>query len=101
MTFLDWLVLYLPLIDFVRFNPPTLLSMPLVQIKGVAGYLSREQKARLIHQVTEAVLSVEGEGLRPVTWVTIEDVPEGSWGVGGQPVSADTLRQLARAPAQA
>lgn len=71
--------------------------MPLVQIKGVGGYLSLAQKQDMIHRVTEAVLAVEGEGLRQVTWVTVEDVPEGAWGVGGQAVTADTLRQLAAA----
>jgi 4-oxalocrotonate tautomerase len=51
--------------------------MPLVEIKGVSGYLTAEQKRTLISRVTDAVLSVEGEGLRPVTRVLIEDVPEG------------------------
>lgn len=69
--------------------------MPLVQIKGVSGYLSLEQKRELIQRVTDAVLAVEGEGLRPVTWVTIEDVPTGGWGVGGTPVTADDLRLMA------
>lgn len=69
--------------------------MPLVQIKGVAGYLTPAQKQDLIRLVTDAVLAVEGEGLRGVTWVTIEDVPEGAWGVGGSAVSADDLRALA------
>lgn len=69
--------------------------MPLVQIKGVGGYLSLAQKQDLIRKVTEAVLSVEGEGLRPVTWVTIEDVQPGAWGVGGQPVTDDDLRKMA------
>jgi 4-oxalocrotonate tautomerase len=69
--------------------------MPLVQIKGVAGYLTPEQKQDMIEKVTEAVLSVEGEGLRSVTWVTIEDVPGGAWGVGGHTVTADDLRQMA------
>lgn len=69
--------------------------MPLVQIKGVSGYLSLEQKQDLIRKVTDAVVSVEGEGLRPVTWVTIEDVSEGAWGVGGKPVTADDLRHMA------
>ena len=32
--------------------------MPLVQIRGVKGYLSLEQKQELIRRVTEAVLSV-------------------------------------------
>lgn len=69
--------------------------MPLVQIKGVGGYLSLEQKQELIRRVTDAVVSVEGEGLRQVTWVTIEDVAPGAWGVGGQPVTADDLRAMA------
>ncbi len=69
--------------------------MPLVQIKGVGGYLSLEQKQELIRRVTDAVVSVEGEGLRKVTWVTIEDVAPGAWGVGGQPVTADDLRAMA------
>lgn len=70
--------------------------MPLVQIKGVGGYLSLQQKQEMIRKVTEAVLSVEGEGLRDVTWVTIEDVPPGAWGVGGQSVTADDLRRMAQ-----
>jgi 4-oxalocrotonate tautomerase len=69
--------------------------MPLVQIKGVGGYLSLEQKQELIRRVTDAVVSVEGEGLRQVTWVTIEDVPPGAWGVGGQPVTDSDLRAMA------
>lgn len=69
--------------------------MPLVQVKGVSGYLSKEQKAELIKRLTDAVLSVEGEGLRPVTWVIIEDVPEGQWGVGGTLASAQMLREMA------
>ncbi|MEW5962738.1 MAG: 4-oxalocrotonate tautomerase family protein [Pseudomonadota bacterium] len=69
--------------------------MPLVQIKGVGRYLSSEQKAEMIRKVTDAVLAVEGEGLRQVTWVTIEDVEPRAWGVGGRPITADDLRALA------
>lgn len=69
--------------------------MPLVQIKGVGGYLTLDQKQELIRRVTDAVVSVEGEGLRPVTWVTIEDVAPGAWGVGGSPVTDADLRALA------
>jgi 4-oxalocrotonate tautomerase len=50
----------------------------------------------MIAKVTDAVLSVEGEGLRDVTWVTIEDVPAGAWGVGGRAITADDLRSLAK-----
>lgn len=68
--------------------------MPLVQIKGVSGYLSPDQKAELVRRVTDAVLAVEGEGLRPVTWVLVEDIPEGQWGVGGQPATVEMLRAM-------
>ncbi|MBS2036046.1 4-oxalocrotonate tautomerase family protein [bacterium] len=69
--------------------------MPLVQIRGVSGYLTPQQKQELIARVTDAVLSVEGEGLRPVTWVLIEEVEAGAWGVGGLPVQVEDLRKMA------
>ncbi|MDI1309270.1 MAG: 4-oxalocrotonate tautomerase family protein [Methylotenera sp.] len=71
--------------------------MPLVQIKGVSGFLNIEQKQELIRRVTDAVVSVEGEGLRPVTWVIIEDIPSGAWGVAGQPVTTEALQKMATA----
>ena len=30
------------------------------------------------------MVSVEGEPMRPVTWVTIEEVASGEWGIGGK-----------------
>lgn len=69
--------------------------MPLAQLKGLSGYLSMEQKQELIRKVTDAIVSVEGEGLRPVTWVIVEDVPSGQWGVGGTPVTTEALKQMA------
>ena len=70
--------------------------MPLVQIKGLGGYLSVSQKHELIRKVTDAVVSVEGEGLRPVTWVLFDDVASGEWGVGGQAVTVEALREMSR-----
>ncbi len=49
-----------------------------MQIKGIEGYLSLEQRQEMIRKVTDAVVSVEGEGLRPVTWVIIEDIEPGA-----------------------
>lgn len=68
--------------------------MPLVQIKGISGYLTLPQKQEIISKVTDAIVSVEGEGLRPVTWVLIEDVASGEWGVAGKPVTTEDLRAL-------
>lgn len=72
--------------------------MPLVQIKGLGGLLSQPLKEELIRKVTDAVVSVEGEGLRPVTWVILEEVPSGAWGVGGKALTTADVQALA-APA--
>lgn len=69
--------------------------MPLVQIKGISGILTLEQKQEMIKKVTDAVVSVEGEGLRPVTWVIIEDVKSGEWGIGGEPVTTGQVQEMA------
>ena len=71
--------------------------MPLAQIKGISGYLSQQQKQEIISKVTDDIMSVEGEGLRSVTWVLIEAVASGEWGVGGQPVTTDALRAMSQA----
>lgn len=68
--------------------------MPLAQLRGVSGYLNAEQKKEMIKRVTDAIVAVEGEGLRPYTWVLIEDVPEGQWGVGGVALTAADVRQI-------
>ncbi|WP_374390138.1 4-oxalocrotonate tautomerase family protein, partial [Sandaracinobacter sp.] len=48
--------------------------MPLVDIELIEGVFTPAQKRDLIEQVTEAVVRVEGEALRPVTWVRIKEV---------------------------
>ncbi|MEK9628855.1 MAG: 4-oxalocrotonate tautomerase family protein [Nitrospinota bacterium] len=69
--------------------------MPLIQIKGISGILNDEKKKELIEKVTDAVVSVEGEGLRPVTWVLVDEVPMSNWAVGGKQVTADCIKKLA------
>jgi 4-oxalocrotonate tautomerase len=71
--------------------------MPLVQIKGISEFLTLDQKQEIIQKVTDAIVSVEGEGLRPVTWVLFEDVKSGEWGVGGEPVTTEGLKEMAMA----
>jgi 4-oxalocrotonate tautomerase len=58
--------------------------MPLVQIKVVEGVLTDDEKREMIGKVTDSVLSVYGENLRPHTWVMVEDIANGHWGLGGK-----------------
>lgn len=41
------------------------------------------------------MVSIEGENMRPVTWVIVEEVKSGEWGIGGQALTTDDVRALA------
>ena len=69
--------------------------MPLVNIEVIKGVFSAEQKGELIERVTEAMVSVEGEALRPVTWVRVQEFEQGDWAVGGNRLSAADIHAMA------
>jgi 4-oxalocrotonate tautomerase len=69
--------------------------MPLVDIHVIKGVFTPEQKSEIITKVTDAMVSIEGENLRPVTWVKINEVEEGSWGIGGQALHAVDVQKMA------
>jgi len=70
--------------------------MPLITFQTIENVLTPAQKQQIITKITDVVVAIEGEGMRAVTWVKIEEVPEGNWGVGGQQVYARDLRQMQR-----
>jgi 4-oxalocrotonate tautomerase len=69
--------------------------MPLVQIKLIEGVIPEEKKRQMIEKVTDAMVSVEGENLRPYTVVTIEEVKSGDWAVGGKTLATDEVKKIA------
>ena len=69
--------------------------MPLINVKVIEGVFSSDQKHEIIERLSDAMVSVEGENLRGVTWVTIEEVRSGEWGIGGKPMTADAVKALA------
>jgi 4-oxalocrotonate tautomerase len=68
--------------------------MPLVNVRLIEGVFTPEQKREMIHQLTETMVEIEGENLRPVTWVIVEEVKSGDWGVGGNGLTAADVRAL-------
>jgi 4-oxalocrotonate tautomerase len=70
--------------------------MPLVNIRVPEGSLSQEKKDRMIELVTDAVVEAEGYGdaVRPITWVIIDEVKDGSWGASGRAVRLEDLKAL-------
>src|SRR5262245_59604628 len=69
--------------------------MPLVQFKLIEGVFSEAPTREMIRKLTEAMVAVEGESMRPVTWVVIEEVKSGDWGIGGKPLTTDDVKALA------
>ena len=69
--------------------------MPLVQVKLIEGVFSTEQKQQMIEKLTDTMVSIEGENMRGVTWVVVEEVKGGDWGIGGKPLTADDVKALA------
>ncbi len=67
--------------------------MPLVNIKLIEGIFTPEQKRQMIERVTDAMVSVEGENMRPLTWVIIDDnVRSGDWGIGGHGTTVEKVK---------
>ncbi len=70
--------------------------MPLVNIKLIEGVYSPEQKLEMIMRITDVMVDLEGEHMRPVTVVIVEEVKSGDWGVGGKAFTRDDVKALAR-----
>lgn len=69
--------------------------MPLVNIDVIKGVFTPEQKHEMIDKVTEAMVSVEGEAMRPVTWVRIREIEQGDWAIGGKRLVAADVQAMA------
>ena len=65
--------------------------MPLIQVKLIAGVFDAAEKETIIEKLTDAMVSVEGEAMRPVTWVTIDEVASGDWGIAGKALNTSDL----------
>lgn len=74
--------------------------MPLVNVKLIEGVFSAEQKQEMIEKLTDTMVEIEGENMRGVTWVVIEESKSGDWGMGGRAITtADVHALAAGAPA--
>jgi 4-oxalocrotonate tautomerase len=58
--------------------------MPVTTIQVIEGVFTDEQKEEMIKKVTEAEVEVEGEAMRGVTFVIIEEVKATNWAIGGK-----------------
>jgi 4-oxalocrotonate tautomerase len=69
--------------------------MPIVTVQLIEGVFDHEQKQEMIEKLTETMVDIEGENMRGVTFVVIEEVKSGQWGIGGQAMTAEAVRAIA------
>jgi 4-oxalocrotonate tautomerase len=69
--------------------------MPFVNVKVIEGVFSGEQKQDMVRRLTDTMVEIEGENMRPVTWVVVEEVKSGDWGIAGNPLGTADVRALA------
>jgi 4-oxalocrotonate tautomerase len=70
-------------------------NMPLIEVHLIENVFNAEQKGQMIKKLTDAMVSIEGENMRGVTWVKISEVASGEWGIGGQPLTTAAVKDLA------
>ena len=69
--------------------------MPLIQVKVIEGVFSDAQKQEIVRKLTDAMVSIEGEAMRSVTWCVVEEVKSGDWGIAGNALTTEHVRALA------
>lgn len=69
--------------------------MPLIQVRVIENVFSDGQKHQIMADLTDAMVKIEGENMRGVTWCMVEEVKSEDWAIGGQPLSTDAVKALA------
>jgi 4-oxalocrotonate tautomerase len=69
--------------------------MPFVNVKLIEGVFDSAQKREMVERLTDTMVEIEGENMRPVTWVVVEEVKSGDWGIAGNPLSTADVKALA------
>lgn len=69
--------------------------MPLIEVNVIKDVFSPDQKREIITRLTDAMVEIEGENMRPVTWCVVREVASGDWGIAGNPLTTADVRALA------
>ena len=68
--------------------------MPLIQVKAIEGVFSPAQKQEIVEKLTDTILSIGSEAMRPYTTVLIEEIASGSWAQGGTAFTTAGVKAL-------
>jgi 4-oxalocrotonate tautomerase len=68
--------------------------MPLVDVQLIEGVFDKSQKQAMIRKITDAMVEIEGEAMRGVTWVRVHEVASGNWVIGGKGLTTADVKAL-------
>lgn len=69
--------------------------MPFINVKVIEGVFTPAQKQTMVERLTDTMVAIEGEPMRGVTWVVVEEVASGDWGIGGKCLTTADVKALA------
>jgi phenylpyruvate tautomerase PptA (4-oxalocrotonate tautomerase family) len=75
--------------------------MPQVMVRHLAGVFTRQQQVQLMDDILEAFVRIGGEGIRPTVNVTVEEVADGLWSVGGTKLTIEEIEARRKARREA
>jgi 4-oxalocrotonate tautomerase len=69
--------------------------MPLVNVRLIEGVFTPAQKQEMIRKLTDTMVAIEGDNMRELTLVVLDEVKSGDWGVGGKSFTTNDVKALA------
>jgi len=70
-------------------------TVPLIQVKLIENVFTTAQKQEIVRRLTDTMVEIEGENMRPVTWCFVEEVKSGEWAIAGNPLTTSDVKALA------
>jgi 4-oxalocrotonate tautomerase len=67
-------------------------SVSLIAVKVIEGLFTAPERREIVDRLTDAMVAIEGESMRHLTWCMVEEVAHTDWDI-----VVDDLRALARA----
>jgi len=70
--------------------------MPFINVKLIEGVFNDGQTRDIVRKLTDTKVEIEGEAMRPVTWVVVEEFKSGDWGIAGNPLTTADVKALGK-----
>jgi 4-oxalocrotonate tautomerase len=70
-------------------------TMPLIQVRVTEEVCTSTQNKEIVSKLTNATLSIEEKTVSFFNWITIEEICNGEWDIGGHAMTTGTERTVA------